>query len=171
MPVTRRDFLRLTVGGGLLLVSAYLFKEIFRPAQLSAGEQRTLDALVDSLIPEDETPGALRLGVPQAIKLKAAADSRYRYLIKRGCAWLDMTARGQNAESFESLKAEGRDAIIGKAINSEVESLPKIYLYQMRNDAFHYYYGHRESWAVLGYDGPPQPCGFPDYYLAPPHST
>lgn len=167
MPVSRRDFLRFLAGGGLIAISAYLFKEIFRPARLSDSEERTLDSLVDTLIPEDETPGAIQLGVAEMMKSKAAADNRYRFLIKKGCTWLDKMARGLNVRDFTSLKTDDRDAIIGNALNSEPDSVQRICLYRMRADAFYYYYGHRKSWTQIGYKGPPQPYGFPDYYAAP----
>ncbi|MBF0319916.1 MAG: gluconate 2-dehydrogenase subunit 3 family protein [Nitrospirae bacterium] len=167
MPVSRRDFLRVAVGGGLLAVSAYLFRDLFRPTRLSLSEERTLEALLDTLIPEDVTPGALQLGVPEQVKSKAATDNRYRLLIKKGCTWLNSMARELNAEGFVYLKEEGRDAIIDKALKSGYGSMQRIFLYTMRADTLHYYYSHRGSWASLGYNGPPQPYGFPDYYQAP----
>lgn len=167
MPISRRDFLRFAVGGGLLAASAYLFKEIFLPSQLSRNEGRVLEAVLDTLIPDDETPGALQFGVAEKIKAKTAGDNRYRLLIKKGCAWLDTTAGELGSRSFASLRGEDRDAVLAKALKGHAGSLQRIFFQQIRADAFRYYYGDRRSWAQLGYNGPPQPNGFPDYYRAP----
>ena len=166
VPISRRDFLRFTVGGGLLAASAYLFKETFRPSQLSHYEERTLEAFLDTLIPDDETPGALQLGVAEKIKAKASEDNKYRLLIKKGCMWLNTMAGKLNSESFVSLREEERNAVLASALKRDAGSLQRTFLQQIRSDAFHYYYGHRGSWAQLGYYGPPQPNGFPDYYRA-----
>ncbi len=170
MPFTRRDFLRVTIGASLLAASGYLFLDIFRPFPLTRDEQETLEALLDTLIPEDETPGALQLGVAEKIKARAAGENTYRRLIKKGCAWLDRSAGKLDVKSFAALRQENRDAVMTRAVESTADSLPGIFIRQMRSDAFHHYYGHPKSWVQLGYNGPPQPNGFPDYDKAPsPH--
>jgi hypothetical protein len=60
MALSRRSFLRLTLGAGLLASSGYILKDLFLPAQLYSGERETLQAFLDTLIPSDETPGALQ---------------------------------------------------------------------------------------------------------------
>ncbi len=167
MPISRRDFLRFVLGGGLLAASAYLFKETLRPSQLSRDEERTLEALLDTLIPADETPGALQFGVAEKIKAKVSEEDRYRLLIRKGCAWLDDTARKSNSKSFGVLSEKDRDLILESALKSDAGSVQRIFFQQIRADAFHYYYSDRRSWARIGYNGPPQPDGFPNYFRSP----
>jgi hypothetical protein len=141
--------------------------EIFHPPQLTHKEQRTLEALLDTLIPEDATPGALQLGVAEKLKTKSVGENQYRRLIKKGCAWLNSMAGNINSKSFTTLKEEDRDSVIMKALKSDIGSMQRIFIQQMRADAFYHYYGHPGSWTQLGYNGPPQPNGFPDYYKPP----
>ncbi len=171
MSISRRDFLRFAVGGGLLAASAYIFKETFRPSPLSHDEEITLEALLDTLIPDDETPGALQFGVAEKIKATAARDNEYRLLIRKGCAWLNAKAGKLGRPTFASMGEEGRDAVLTNALKSGAGSMQRIFLQRIRGDAFHHYYGDRRSWAQLRYNGPPQPDGFPDYFRSPsPHS-
>ena len=164
MSFTRRDFLRITVGAGLLATSGYLFLEVFRPSQLDHHETKTIEALLVTLIPDDETPGALKFGVSEMILSKAAMQNKYRHIIRKGSEWLDRAAGKLSSKGFMDLREEERDSIVATAMESQSDSLPRKFLELMRADAFEYYYSNPLSWAQLGYNGPPQPNGFTDYY-------
>jgi hypothetical protein len=166
MALNRRDFIRLLFGSGLLAASAYLFKGVFLPSQLSQKEARTIEAVLDTLIPEYNGPGALALGVGDKVKMKAASDYKYRRLLKMGCTWLDKAAE-RLGPGFASLKEDGRDAVLTIAYESTPNSLQRIFFDRMRADAFYYYYSEPASWKQIGYNGPPQPAGFPDYDKPP----
>lgn len=167
MQLSRRELLRLTLGAGLLAASGYLVKDIFRPAELTRSEEKTLAALLDTLIPDDDVPGALQFGVAEKIQEKARGDHKYRRLVKQGCSWLEARAARLHAVNFASLGEKDRDAVLTLAMEGDADSLQRIFFQKMRSDAFYYYYSHPGSWPQLGYDGPPQPKGFPDYYAAP----
>ena len=167
MSLSRRELLRLTLGAGLLAASGYLFKDIFLPSDLSRNEEKTLAALLDTLIPDDDFPGALRLGVPEKIQEKARGDRQYRRLIKQGCSWIDRQAGRLCSARFAEIGEKERDRILASAMESDADSLQRIFFQRVRADAFSYYYSHPDTWQPLGYGGPPQPDGFPDYYAAP----
>jgi hypothetical protein len=169
--LSRRELLRLTLGAGLLAASGYLFKDILRPADLAPGEEKTLAALLDTLIPADDVPGALQFGVAEKIQEKATTDRQYRRLVKRGCSWLEKRSKKLHATSFASLGEKDRDEILTMAAEAAAGSMQRIFFQQLRTDAFYYYYSHPGSWPQLGYDGPPQPGGFPDYAAAPAHNN
>lgn len=152
------------MGAGLLATSGYLFLEVFRPSQLNHRETKTIEALLGTLIPDDETPGALKLGVSEMILSKAATQNKYRHIIKKGSEWLDREAGKLSSTDFTALREEDRDSIVARAIESPTDSLPRNFLELMRADAFEFYYSNPRSWAQLGYNGPPQPNGFMDYY-------
>ena len=163
MPLTRRKFLRLTTGIGLLASSGYILKDIFLPPQLDVAERRTLEAVLDTLIPSDETPGALKLGVSSKILDKASQDAQYRRLIRKGCSWLDRKASGRGASGYSSLDEGNREAVMGELAGVPDGSVAAIFFEQLRSDAFFHYYAHAASWRGMGYKGPPQPEGYPDY--------
>ena len=163
MPLSRRRFIRLTIGVGLVASSGYIFKDVFLPAQLDAGERRTFESFLETLIPSDETPGALQLGVGKKILEKASQDVKYRRLMRDGCAWLNRRARERAGAVFLSLDESRREDIVGESAGSPAGSVPRIFFERMRSDAFFQYYAHPAAWKGLGYKGPPQPDGYPDY--------
>ena len=152
------------MGAALLATSGYLLSEVFRPSQLTTHETKTIEALLATLIPDDETPGALKLGVLEMILSKAATQYKYRHIIKKGSEWLDHAAGRLSSAGFMDLRAGERDSIIARAMESQTGSLSRKFLELMRADAFESYYSNPRSWAQLGYNGPPQPNGFTDYY-------
>jgi hypothetical protein len=154
MLVSRRKFLRLTLGVGLLASSGYILKDIFLPSQLDIAERRTFTAFLDTLIPSDETPGALKLGVAEKILNKASQDAQYRRLIRKGCAWLDRKARGRGGAGYSSLDEGNREVVMGELVGVAAVSVPGIFFEQMRSDALFHYYAHPASWRGLGYKGP-----------------
>jgi hypothetical protein len=167
MAFSRRSFLRATLGIGLLASSGYILKEFFFPPQIGSAERRTLDALLDTLIPSDATPGAVQLGVARKIFDKASEDAGYRRLISKGCGWFDRKARGRGADGFPSLGEREREELVEQAEKADAGSVPGIFFERLRADAFFHYYAHPASWQGTGYKGPPQPDGYPDYADAP----
>ncbi|MEJ2696808.1 MAG: gluconate 2-dehydrogenase subunit 3 family protein [Candidatus Sulfobium sp.] len=163
MAISRRSFLRLTLGTGLLFSSGYILKDVFMPAQLGAGERRTLGAYLDTLIPQDQTPGAVQLGVPEKIFHAASEDAQYRRLVRKGCRWLDLRARRMGRDGFTSLGEREREEVAEESAGAPAGSVPRIFFERTRAYAFFHYYAHPASWEGLGYKGPPQPDGYPDY--------
>jgi hypothetical protein len=167
MALSRRTFLRTSLGIGLLVSSGYILKNLFLPAAINSAERITLESFLDALIPADETPSATQLGVAGKILTQALEDSQYRRLIKKGCGWLDHKARQHGADGFHSLGNREKEKVVAEAADADADSLPGIFFARLRSDAFFHYYAHPSSWKGLGYKGPPQPDGYPDYALAP----
>jgi hypothetical protein len=161
--LSRRKFLRLTLGVGLVASSGYILKDIFMPSQLDSGERGTFKAFLDTLIPSDETPGALQLGVSEKILAKASEDAQYRRLVRKGCSWLNRRAKGRGSAGYTSLGQCGQEAVLRELADAPENSAAHIFFERLRSDAFFYYYAHPASWAGLRYKGPPQPDGYPDY--------
>ncbi|UCE78583.1 MAG: gluconate 2-dehydrogenase subunit 3 family protein [Nitrospiraceae bacterium] len=169
--ISRRLFLKLSIGAGLLASSGYIFKTVLWPSQVTPDETKTLASYLDTLIPPDITPGAVELNVHEMIISKTRTDRKYRRLIKKGCRWLDTEAGSFNADRFASLGELNRQKIVKIASQGKRDSLTGIFFERTRLDAFFYYYGTIQSWKSLGYEGPPQPIGFPDYTSPPEDIT
>jgi|SRR5688572_5207524 hypothetical protein len=129
--------------------------------------QHTLRALVDTLIPEDETPAASALGVDQALVDLLRRTDDYRRLIDEGAEWLDRSARALGAKSFHAANAEQRADIVRQAERAKAGTLPRRMFERVLRDALRLYYAEPATWVALGYAGPPQPAGFLDFERAP----
>ncbi len=128
----------------------------------AAIDERTFAAYVDTLIPDDgSVPGALRLGID--VQLTAAADPGYAALIDDFCGWLDERAQATGAQTFAQLDMSQREDVVRAAEAAAPGSLPHRAFVRTRHDAFALYYADARSWPAIGYSGPPQPEGFPDY--------
>ncbi len=171
MPLTRRRF---------LIRSAVLWL-LARSRQLLAGDGDTrakktdslqsFPAYVDTLIPDDETPGGVSLGVDSQIVAKAKNDADYEYLLKRGGQWLDEQARQRGADSYTALPPADREAIVSVAQASPERSLARVFFDATRDDALFFYYSNPASWPGLGFRGPPQPQGYADFTRSPTDRT
>lgn len=129
----------------------------------AADEERTFRAYLDTLIPGDaEAPGALALGLPEQLRAGAAADA-----IAPFCAWLDARAREAGGVSFADLRVGQREAIVEMAELAVPDSLARRAFRRTRHEALARYYADARSWPGIGYRGPPQPDGFPDYAQPP----
>jgi hypothetical protein len=96
--------------------------------------------------------------------VEAIRTSRRRVkILALGCAWLDEQARDLGAGEFALLAVPQREAIVATAEQSVARSLPRVFFSTTLQLAFERYYAHPETWGALGYDGPPQPGGFPGF--------
>ncbi|MGE0120646.1 MAG: gluconate 2-dehydrogenase subunit 3 family protein [Dongiaceae bacterium] len=130
----------------------------------AAADERTFDAYLDTLIPDEASaPGALRLG----IRAQVAAGIGDTGLIEQFCRWLDDRARAAGGRSFAGLAADAREAIVAAAEAAAPDTLPARAFRRTRHEAFAHYYADARSWPAVGYRGPPQPEGFPDYAQPP----
>jgi gluconate 2-dehydrogenase gamma chain len=129
--VTRRDALRriglaLMTAGVLDRVSA---EEVHRLAQAAPGstgsaytpkalttdEFRTLERLVDLIIPvENGNPGALAAGAAPWIDTIASENAQLTRIFKDGIAWLDRAIAAQGAETFAAATGEQQIALLDR---------------------------------------------------------
>ncbi len=122
---------------------------------------------LDTLIPADDSPGATDLGVDQEI-LSRVRNNAYRSgIIRRGCRWLDETARKRGATDFNALDDIGREAVVAKVAKAKRGTPLHAFFSYTQLEAFRIYYANPESWISLAYRGPPQPLGFSDYTQPP----
>jgi hypothetical protein len=170
MQSARRRFLSCSAVAYLLarcpelLAAAAKFKANREPLQ-------SFPAYVDTLIPEDETPGGVALGLDGQIIAKAKNDADYEYLLTRGCQWLDEQARQRGADSFTALQPADREAVVSAAQASPDRSLARVFFNATRDDALLFYYSNPASWPGLGFRGPPQPQGYADFARRPTNRT
>ncbi len=138
---------------------------------LNTHEQKGLQRYVDLLIPDDTSPGALKLGVDQSIISKSLNDPDYRQTLRQGLFRIDSIAKDMFGRPFFQLKNEQANRIILLSEEAKRYSAEHRLFGQLREDAFGDYYAMPESWRSLCYPGPPQPIGFSDYQQSPTSCT
>jgi len=136
-------------------------------ASPQADPLETLAPWLDTLIPHDETPSATELGVDRSILSLARKQAALLKLLDAGCRWLEDEARRRGAEHFAALPEPAREEIARAAKATPGRALPRVFFDDTWALAISYYYARRDTWASLGYHGPPQPIGFPDADQAP----
>ena len=134
---------------------------------LEAHEQKGLQHYVDLLIPDDTSPGALKLGVDQGIISKTQDDADYRKILRQGLFRIDSIAEDMFGRPFFQLKNDQASRIISLSEEAKRYSAEHRLFEQLREDSFGDYYAMPESWRSLCYSGPPQPMGFSDYQQSP----
>ena len=168
MKLTRRHFFGATL-------AAYFTNSVGRaattkvpPTGFSAEEFATFVAFVDTLIPADRhTPAASDLDIPRRLIDATKRTPAYIKLLKLGCRWLDRRARTVHGSVFVTLSERQKEKIVDQVAGVTAKGLPYAFFHSVRQNALTLYYARSESWAALGYDGPPQPNGFPDYHQPP----
>ena len=133
----------------------------------TAGREHTLRTLLDTLIPADASPAASALGIDRTLLELAVRNEDYSRLLDEGAAWLDRSARALGAQSFAAGTEEQRIAIVRQAERARPQTLPRRLFERVRYDALRLYYAQPATWPSVGYAGPPQPVGFPDFERPP----
>lgn len=114
----RREWMKLmalSLGGSLSLPESVFAQmaEPFDPARLTffTAQQRKLVAvLAETIIPETDTPGAIKAGVPGWIELltQDCLEEKEQKLIREGLGRLEKRAEGDFKKSFEALSTDER---------------------------------------------------------------
>ncbi|MEN8259968.1 MAG: gluconate 2-dehydrogenase subunit 3 family protein [Pseudomonadota bacterium] len=166
---SRRDVFRLCLGTVLGALAPFF------PAPTDAARKNrgpniatTLSAYLDTLIPRDNSPGALDTGGLEHMLASAEADLKLKVLIQHGTAWLDEHAREAHHKPFSKLDPSAREMIVEAAAQAaKNNSVPRAFFEETRRVAMRHFYAHPSAWPALNYQGPPQPAGFPDYTQPP----
>ena len=162
----RRDILR-TLGLLVSFLPARVLLALPLEKQGRIGALNALPAFLDTLIPEDISPSASQLNVDRDLIGLSGQNPDLDRLLVLGCAWLNEQAKKRGQQVFENLDETLRIAIVQLAEQSAERSLPRVFFNAVQHYAFGIYYAHPEAWASMGYNGPPQPVGFPDFAEPP----
>lgn len=165
--ISRRFLLKWIAGSTLFA----LFKPVLTLGQEKIAprplDRLTLDAFVDRLIPKDEYPGAVELGISGQLLDKAQSSRRYYNLVSDGCLWLNRQAGQRGFKTFAVMPEAIQEAVIQQAADSPQRTLPGFFFARLWKDACFFYYSHPAVLKALPYAGPPQPFGFPDHTSPP----
>lgn len=169
--VARRGWLRLIAAGtALAALGAGLWRlRLARDVAPSMAEieQRTIERIVDLLVPREETPGAVDLGIHRRVFDGMQRDAGLALAYGALVAAVDREARARHRVVFLDLGARQQHEVL-LALASPALATPEGSAFlQLRQDTMRLYYAQPEVWPSLGLDGPPQPAGFV-HYTDPP---
>lgn len=161
----RRGFL----GGMLAVAAACVYGLPVASAAekpLKPVENVVLDAVLDTLIPEDGYPGALQAGVPERVAALMAASPRRARLYRRGLAAVGRHARSRTGRPFEALALSRRVDLLR---DFQAGFGPgSIFLQYVRRDAMTAFYSSPAAYEMLSYEPPVN--GYP-YSTLPPDAA
>lgn len=169
MLFNRRRILNITGASFLVAAFAWWQARMNRgPSTEVPAAQATLRAWIDTLVPaEPDFPGALALGVAERIERAIQQEPAYAKLRAQALAWVDDRARESGGTHFADLALEQRSQIVAAAAASAPGSAVRTFFQATLDDALFHTYADQRAWVGLGYAGPPQPLGFPDFAAAP----
>jgi hypothetical protein len=79
----------------------------FTPVELA-----TLAAVANQIIPDSDTPGAVKAGVPGYIDLVVATNPGHQRLFREGLAWLEMQAQERHQLAFAEISGAQQLALL-----------------------------------------------------------
>jgi hypothetical protein len=154
---------RLPLIAGVVMSSRRAFAAR-RQRRREAHAELTIAAVINCMLPADELPGALALGIER--RIAAMTDLELKRSLAEGVAWLDGRARRQGASEFLELDEARQELVLQEALASSADGASAI-VWTLRRLAFTLYYTDPTIMAAFAYAGPPQPGGFPDFQEAP----
>jgi len=150
----RRQFLALVSAGGILATgaAAWLMSRWRVEPELNDESVLVLRAVIDALVPRDEFPGALDLGIDEDVLELLRRDNRRRRLYRRGIEGLSVEARQRYHKPFHELpEAKSIDLMEEKSRGYDSTAA---FLAWARSDVFRAYYTSPEAFAMLNYRPP-----------------
>jgi hypothetical protein len=165
MKITRRWFIAAgATAAAAIAAGLRLFGGGHEPAPRVAGiDRRQFEALVDTIVPADDAPGALAAGVAQRLLERFAREpwraGEYRYGMPRlealakelaGRSFVDLDLAQRTRVLAELLRRKGPDAASGR-----------ILYVRARSDVLKEFYASPTGQKLLGYRPPLN--GYPDY--------
>lgn len=82
------------------------------PSFFTAEEFQTVTRLADLIIPETETPGAVKAGVPAYIDMVVGRNEEAQRLCREGLRWLDRQSRRRHGKAFTALAEAEQVALL-----------------------------------------------------------
>lgn len=171
--MARRPWLKLAAIGTALAAigGSWLAGRRGTTANPAQAERQMVERLVDILVPADETPGALALGVHERLLADMLASPVLAQAWGELFRVLDREARRRHGRDFLALALAQQDVLMQALMSAGTAAEGQPGLVQLRDQTLQLYFAQPQTWPALGLSGPPQPMGFMDYTQAPQPRT
>lgn len=164
---TRREAIARLAGLGMLGAGAFFLRRILFPRRLEGESLRTLEAFLDTILPDGELPSWRATGVMPRLLRELSEERLTRRALAEGVEWLDAEAKRRVGTSFSLADPSSRGAVVAAAEASRAGSIPHFFYRVVRDRAFRLHYAHPAVWRLVGLPHAPQPEGYWDYEDAP----
>jgi len=167
--LTRRRLFKFSF---LAYFSSLFFSQRAQTQALSITDiESGMRALVDTIVPADESPGALTLGVDTMLFSRIRTNSNYLQLIADTIATLDALAVEQADLAFSKLELSQRTSLVARVLSSR-KQFPEAgrQINALRAQILTEFYASELAFTMLDYH-PPSQGGYPDYARPPIDET
>lgn len=152
--------------------------------------------IADLIIPSDEDPGAIEAGVIEYIDKLVFSSKKKQVTYTRSLKWLDEFSKQEygSGNGFLGLDIKNQVKLLKliyetatmrkRYVTNSLERLDRKvdkiwddifgvgevgsrFIREIREDVFYGFYSNPLIWKIVGYFGPPQPNGYPDYSEPP----
>jgi hypothetical protein len=123
---------------------------------LDPSAREILEAVVDTIVPRDQDPGALDAGVPGRILAHLSTHPEVLTLYQAGLELVDRLARQSGASSFRALDGPERERILSSLASAPDDSREAggLFLARVRRDVLAFYWGSVVGQGVVSYRPP-----------------
>jgi len=163
--LTRRHLFKL----GFLAYCASLFVSRQGQAQPRpiADIETGMRALVDTIVPADEAPGAVALGVDTVLFSRIRRNANYLKVITETIDTLDTLSAQQSKLTFAGLELAQRSDIVSRVLSSRKQfAEANRQIGALRAQVLTEFYASELAFTMLDYH-PPSQGGYPDYARVP----
>lgn len=122
--------------------------------------EATLTAVVDAMVPADQTPGAVGAGVVERLRERLGGDPWHRTIYQRGFELVDRQADARGSPGFAALPLAERVELLESLLTAGSPGGLQFFL-RARADVFDLFYTSPVGQAALDYK--PPSAGYPDY--------
>ena len=125
--------------------------------------QATLEAVIDTIVPRDQDPGAVDAGVPVRIIAHLSTHREAQTLYLEGLELVDRLARQTGASSFAALPGPRRERLLSSLGSSPggPGKVGEAFLIRARRDVLAFFWGSVTGQRVVEYL--PPLSGYPEY--------
>ena len=127
----------------------------------------TLEAFLDTLIPDGRFPGHRATGVLPQLLPELEERRQTRRALVEGVELLDRGAKRAGSPSFRELDPARRADLVREIARAGEGTLPRFFYESVRNRAMEIHYASPAAWKVVGFTHAPQPEGYPDFAEKP----
>ena len=172
--ITRRQLFRrlITVAVGVTGITACQddleVDNVSKKSGLTGIDRTTLDAVVDTIVPRDQDPGAVEAGVSEVLLDLFDKQEEMKKHGEAILAHVEDIAQHKFRKPFHRLSLARREEIIRKILNSrrDDEQSARRAIVALHGRVIEAFYLSPVGQAMFGYY-PPYPNGYPDYNAPP----
>ena len=128
-----------------------------------------LDAVVDTIVPKDQDPGAVEAGVTDSLLELFDQSEHMRQHANAMLSRAEVVAQHKYHKPFHRLGLKRREGILHRTLHSrhKDDQAASRAISVLRGHVIEAFYESPIGQSVVGYY-PPYPGGYPDYHIPPP---